>query len=210
MRYNSTNQNLQVWKLQSFLSSLPFWECSRLARAVEQACGENVETSASHAKWWKSLVESGLLRWRRWRGVWHCSKPDSGANNSREKWSRTCTCVDTAQHGLEIPLHDSVFLSKARRWLRSISVPQALSRQTQDKNAMGNECFRQRILFTFFSTLFIHFSQNALKICEMNALATPMVGQAFRSTNQTKAFSMERIQTNSFFGKPLKLSFNQE
>ena len=28
-------------------------------------------------------------------------------------------------------------------------------RQTQDKNAMGNECFRQRILFIFLSTLFI-------------------------------------------------------
>ena len=34
-----------------------------------------------------------------------------------------------------------------------------------------------------------------------------MVGQAFKSTNQTKASGMERIQTNSFFGKPLKLSF---
>ena len=31
-------------------------------------------------------------------------------------------------------------------------------RQTQDKNAMGNECFRQRILFIFLSTLFVHFS----------------------------------------------------
>ena len=30
-------------------------------------------------------------------------------------------------------------------------------RQTQDKNAMGNECFRQRILFSFLSTLFITF-----------------------------------------------------
>ena len=26
MRYNSTKQNLQEWQLQSFLSSLPFWD----------------------------------------------------------------------------------------------------------------------------------------------------------------------------------------
>ena len=40
-------QNLQGWQLQSFLSSLPFWERSRWARAMEQACDENFETSAS-------------------------------------------------------------------------------------------------------------------------------------------------------------------
>ena len=43
--------------------------------------------------------------------------------------------------------------------------------QTQDKNAMGNECFRKRILFIFLSTLFIHFSafSQAASWCETSA-----------------------------------------
>ena len=43
-------------------------------------------------------------------------------------------------------------------------------RQTQDKNAMGNECFRQRILFIFLSTLFIHFSAFSQAACVKRAL----------------------------------------
>ena len=107
------------------------------------------------SKWRKSLVESGLLGWRRWRGAWHCSKPDSGANRSREKWSRTCTCVNAAQHGLELDLRDSIFPSKTRKWRRSISVPQALSpTNTRQK------CNGQRMISTtdlvYLSPYFIY------------------------------------------------------
>ena len=67
--------------------SLPLWD------ALVGACsGAGVRRKLwNFSKRRKSLVESGLLGWRRWRGAWHCSKPDSGANRSREKWSRTCT-----------------------------------------------------------------------------------------------------------------------
>ena len=43
-------------------------------------------------------------------------------------------------------------------------------RQTQDKTAMGNERFRQRILFIFLSTLFIHFSAFSQAACVKRAL----------------------------------------
>ena len=43
-------------------------------------------------------------------------------------------------------------------------------RQTQDKNATGNECFRRRILFIFLSTLFIHFSAFSQAACVKRAL----------------------------------------
>ena len=42
--------------------------------------------------------------------------------------------------------------------------------QTQDKNAMGNECFRQRILFIFLSTLFFHFPAFSQAACVKRAL----------------------------------------
>ena len=42
--------------------------------------------------------------------------------------------------------------------------------QTQDKNAMGNECFRQRMFFIFLSTLFIHFSAFSQAACVKRAL----------------------------------------
>ena len=42
-------------------------------------------------------------------------------------------------------------------------------RQTQDKNAIGNECFRQLILFIFLSTLFIHFSAFSQAACVKRA-----------------------------------------
>ena len=45
-----------------------------------------------------------------------------------------------------------------------------VARQTQDKNAMGNECFRQRILFIFLSTLFIHFSAFSQAACVKRAV----------------------------------------
>ena len=43
-------------------------------------------------------------------------------------------------------------------------------RQTQDKNAMGNECFRQRMLFIFLPTLFIYFSAFSQAACVKRAL----------------------------------------
>ena len=105
----------------------------------------------------KSLVESGLLGWRRciWRGAWHCSKPDSGSNRSRENWSRTCTCVNAAQHGLELDLRDSIFLSKTR--LRSISVPhdQALSPDKHKTKCNGQLMFSTTDL-VYLSLYFIY------------------------------------------------------
>ena len=153
MRYNSTKQNLQGWQLQSFLSSLPFWDARRGCVQWSRRETKTLKLQASDRR--KSLVESGLLGWRRWRGAWHCSKPDSGANRSRENWSRTCTCVNAAQHGLELDLRDSIFLSKTRRWLRSISVPQALS---PDKHK--TKCNGQRMFLTtdlvYLSLYFIY------------------------------------------------------
>ena len=78
--------NLYVGLLQSFFPPCLF----------ENALGGHVQWSRralktlklQQAKRRKSLVESGLLGWRRWRGVWHCGKPDRGAIRSREKWSR--------------------------------------------------------------------------------------------------------------------------
>ena len=74
--------------------------------------------------------------------------------------------------GLELDLRDSIFLSKTRTEVTKVDkratsfVPQ----QTQDKNAMGNECFRQRILFIFLSTLFVHFSAFSQAACVKRAL----------------------------------------
>ena len=45
-----------------------------------------------------------------------------------------------------------------------------IPRQTQDKNAMGNECFGQRILFIFLSTLFFHFPAFSQAACVKRAL----------------------------------------
>ena len=159
---NSTKQNLQGWQLQSFLSSLPFqvWD-------APGGCVQWSRRETKTSKLQQATEELGRERTARVTTMdWHCSKPDSGVDRSREKWSRTCTCVNAAQHGLELDLRDSVFLSKTRRWLRSIRVPKAsVPRQTQYKNAMGNKCFWQRILFTFLSTLFIHFSALSQAAC---------------------------------------------
>ena len=115
MRYSSTKQNLQGWQLQSFLSSLPFWDA--LGGCVQWSRRERRKLW-NFSKRRKSLVDSGLLGWRRWRGAWHCSKPDSGANRSREKWSRTCTCVNAAQHGLELDLRDSIHIFRLLYYYR--------------------------------------------------------------------------------------------
>ena len=121
----------------------------------------------------KSLVESGLLGWRRRRGAWHCSKPDSGANRSREKMVKNVH-MRQRRSGLELDLRDSIFLSKTRRWPRSISVPQALSpdkhktKMQWETNVFDNgSClsFSLLYLFTFLPFHRLHVWNERLIIC---------------------------------------------
>ena len=71
------NLNLQVWQLQSFLFSLPFWERSWWARAVEQACEENFETSASQVTEELGRERTARVTTMTWSLTLLCSKPDS-------------------------------------------------------------------------------------------------------------------------------------